>query len=157
MSQASQHMTITSANSTCTLVVPSLYTTPVTLEGYATDVSVNLADYNPITTEMGIDGHLSGGWVPQPKVVTISFAADSPSRSIMEDWDQYMETLREVLPCGLIFSLPSIHRTYTGTKGFLTQSRTMPNANQTLQAGQWQITFEKFIGAAMPAAGGLFS
>lgn len=39
---------------------------------------------------MGIDGHLSAGWTPTPKVITVTLAADSPSRVIFEDWEQYM-------------------------------------------------------------------
>jgi len=72
--------TITSANAVFTLTVPGLYDSPVTIEGYATDAAVQVADHNPVHVEMGVDGHLSGGYTPTPKVVTISIAADSPSR-----------------------------------------------------------------------------
>ena len=143
-------MTITSANATFTLKVPGLYDTPVTIEGFGTDAAVNTADHTPAQVQMGIDGHLSGGWTPTPKVVTVTLAADSPSRAVFEDWDQYQETVREVLPCEAIFTIPSIGRRMTGTRGFLTTSRAHPNANQVLQSGAFQITFQKFAGSNVP-------
>ena len=149
MSQTAQ-MTITSANAVFTLKVPGLYDAPVTIEGYGTDAAVNVADHTPAQVQMGIDGHLSAGWTPTPKVITVTLAADSPSRVIFEDWEQYMETIREVLPCEAVFSIPSIGRRMTGTRGFLTQSHKHPNANQVLQPGAFQITFEKFSGSNMP-------
>lgn len=143
-------MTITSANAVFTLEVPGLYDTPVTIEGYGTDAAVNVADHAPAQVQMGIDGHLSGGWTPTPKVVTVTLAADSPSRVIFEDWEEFQETAREVLPCNATFTIPSIGRRITGLRGFITQSRKHPNANQVLQAGAYQITFEKWSGANVP-------
>ena len=141
------NMTITSANAVFTLRVPGLYDSPGTIEGYGTDAAVQTADHSPVQTEVGVDGHLSGGYTPTPKVVTITLAADSPSRVTFEDWDQYQETARETLPCEALFDIPSIGRRMTGTRGFLTQARKHPNANKVLQAGAFQITFQSFTGS----------
>jgi len=139
--------TITSANAVFTLRVPGLYDSPVTIEAFGTDAAVQSADHNPVQVQMSIDGHLSGGFTPTPTVLTITLAADSPSRKTFEDWDQYQKTIREALPGEALFDLPSIGRRMTGTRGFLTQARTHPNANQVLQAGTFQITFESFTGS----------
>ena len=79
------NMTITAANCTLFLTVPGLYDSPVQIEGFSTDAMVSVATNTPVVAEKGVDGHTSFGWVPTNKEVTITLAADSPSRQIMED------------------------------------------------------------------------
>lgn len=138
-------MTITSANATATLKVSGLYDSPITLSGFATDASVAPAQVNPVTVEMGVDGHLSMGWVPTAKEVTFSFAADSPSRVAFEDWAAAQDAAREVMVGEVEFTVASVNRKYTGTRGALTTAQPGVSAAQTLQSGQFVVTFEKWI------------
>lgn len=136
------NMTITAANSTLFLTVPGLYDSPVKIEAFGTDAMVSGEAISPVAAEMGVDGHLSFGWVPTPKVVTITLAADSPSRQIMDDWITYQDARREVMVCSAEFSLPGIGRKYIGMRGAITSAPPMPGANKTLQATAYTITFE---------------
>lgn len=138
------NMTITSANSTFFLTVPGLYDTPQRIEGFATDAAVSVAQTKPVVTEMGIDGHLSVGWVPTAKEITVTLAADSPSRALLEDWATYQETAREVYVCSAEFVLPGINRKFTGTRGVMTTSQPGANAAQTLQSSAFVLTFERW-------------
>lgn len=143
------NMTITAANSTFFLTVPGLYDSPIQIEGYATDAAVSVAQVNPTVTEMGIDGHMSVGWVPTPKEVTITLAADSPSRAAIEDWATLQEAAREVYICNAEFTVPAINRKFTGTRGALTTVQPSSNAAQTLQSSAFAITFEKWAPSAL--------
>lgn len=143
------NMTITSANSSMYLTVPGLYDAPVKIEGFATDVAAQVAQNNPAVTEMGIDGHLSMGWVPTAKELTIGLAADSPSLRIFEDWATLQETTREVIACNIEITIPSINRKIVGLRGCMTTSQTFPNIGQTLQAAQYVFTFESLIPSSL--------
>lgn len=138
------NMTITAANSLFYLTVPGLYNSPVKIEGYGTDAMVSGDAISPVVAEMGVDGHMSVGWVPTPKVLTVTLAADSPSRVIMDDWITYQDARREVMVCSAEFTLPAIGRKYIGLRGVITSAPPMPTANKTLQATAYTITFESW-------------
>lgn len=140
--------TITSANATCYMTVEGLFPVPVKIEGFSTDSALEMDDYNPAEVRMGVDGYLSAGWRPTPKVVKVSLEANSPSREIFETWLNQMEIDREVSACDMIFLIPSISRKYTGTRGYLTTGKMMPSAKQMLEAGTFTITFERWEGSA---------
>lgn len=139
------NMTITSANSVATLRVPGLYSSPITLEAFATDAMVSPGQVNPVVVEMSVDGHLSAGFVPTAKEVTFAFAADSPSRVAFEDWAAAQDAAREVMACEVEFVVPAVNRKYTGKRGFLTAAQPGVAAGQTLQSGQFVITFESWV------------
>ncbi len=136
--------TITAANSTFYLTVTGLYDSPVKIEGYSTDAMVGAEAISPVVAEMGVDGHLSFGWVPTSKAVTVTLAADSPSRQTMDDWVTYQDAKGEVMVCSAEFSLPGIGRKYIGTRGAITSAPPMPGANKTLQPTAYTITFESW-------------
>lgn len=138
------NMTITAANSLFYLTVPGLYNSPVKIEGYSTDAMVSGDAISPVVAEMGVDGHMSVGWVPTPKALTVTLAADSPSRVIMDDWITYQDSRREVMVCSAEFTLPGIGRKYIGIRGVITSAPPMPAANKTLQATAYTITFESW-------------
>jgi hypothetical protein len=138
------NQTITSANASFFLTVPGLYDSPVKIENYSTDAMVSAAQVNPVVAEMGVDGHLSVGYTPTPKEITITLAADSKSRPVFDDWQAYQDAAREVYVCSAQFIVPGIGRTYTGLRGALTAAQPMPNAAKTLQAPAFNITFESW-------------
>ena len=139
--------TITATNAVFTLTVPGIYDSPVKIEGFSTDAAVNAEQTNPAVAEMGVDGHLSFGWVPVPTVVTITLAADSPSLEIFENWDAYQKAAREVYACAAQFTVPGLGKTYTGARGVMTAMQPVPNANKTMQSAAFSITFESWIAA----------
>lgn len=139
--------TITAANAVFTLTVPGIYDSPVKIEAFSTDAMLSAEQTNPGVAEMGVDGHLSFGWVPVPTVVTITLAADSPSLEIFENWDAYQKAAQEVYACSAQFTVPGLGKTYTGTRGVLTAMQPVPNAAKTMQAPAYAVTFEKWIPA----------
>ena len=77
--------TITSANSTFTITAASLFPTPVQLQGYASDKAFATEALELAEVQMGVDGRMTSGYVPNVVKQTISLQADSPSRSIFTD------------------------------------------------------------------------
>lgn len=138
------NQTITSANASLFLTVPGLYDSPVKIENYSTDAMVSAAQVNPVVAEMGVDGHLSVGYTPTPKEITITLAADSKSRPVFDDWQAYQDAAKEVYVCSAQFIVPGIGKTFTGLRGALTAAQPMPNAAKTLQAPAYNITFESW-------------
>lgn len=143
------NQTITSANASLFITVPGLYDSPVKIENYSTDAMVSAAQVNPVVAEMGVDGHLSVGYTPTPKELTITLAADSKSRPVFDDWQAYQDAAKEVYVCSAQFIVPGIGKTFTGLRGALTAAQPMPNAAKTLQAPAYNITFESWTPSSL--------
>ena len=140
--------TITSANATGVVKFDSsLFSVPIALEGFSTDASVSLDAYKPVETRMGVDGHLSGGFVPTPRVVKVSLEANSPSRELFAKVLETQDSLREAIKYDMVFEVPSIGFTYTGKNGFITGGANMPSAKKMLEPTEFEITFESWVGA----------
>lgn len=134
---------ITSANSSGTLSVPGVFPAPIVMEGYSTDASVALDAFKPSEPRMGVDGHLAGGFIPTPKVVKITLEANSPTRQAMSEWTITQEVAREVFVGDMVFTIPSIGRRFTYTRGFLTSTTPMPAGKKVLDPAEFEITFER--------------
>ena len=134
--------TITAANAVFTITVASLFPTPQQLQGFAADDVFSHALVAPVETLMGVDGFLSGGWTPQPKVQTIALQADSPSNYIFDTWYSAQETAREVYIADAHITLASIQRSFYCVKGFLTNYPPMADARKILQPRRFSITWE---------------
>lgn len=139
--------TLTTANSAATLLARGFFPTPFALEGYSTDDSFSTEDVNPAEVQMGVDGKLSGGFVPVAKVVTYMFQADSPSLDRLDAIVAFQESQREnVLFDGTMFIQGSQDKIAL-TKGFLTSYTPPGNSKKTLQPRKFTFTFEAFTKA----------
>ena len=135
--------TITAANAVFTISITSLFPTPQRLQGFAADDVFSHALVAPIETLMGVDGFLSGGWTPQPKVQTIALQADSPSNDIFDAWYAAQEQAREVYVADAHITLQSVLRAFHCVKGFLTNYPPMADARRILQPRRFSITWEQ--------------
>ena len=134
--------TITSANSVFTIVVPGLFTAPVQLRGYASDKAFTTEAVDLAEVQMGVDGRMTAGFVPNPVKQTITLQADSPSKDIFTAVIQAMKTAREVFYISGSISLPSTGESFTLTRGILTNAKQIPDAQKVLQPVDYVITWE---------------
>ena len=134
--------TITSANSVFTIVVPGLFPAPVQLRGYATDRAFTTEAVDLAEVQMGVDGRMTAGFVPNPVKQTITLQADSPSKDIFTVLIQAMETAREVYFVSGSIALPSTGEAFTLTRGILTNAKQIPDAQKVLQPVDYVITWE---------------
>jgi hypothetical protein len=91
---------------------------------------------------MGVDGKLSGGFVPNARKVKITLQADSASNKIFDDWNAAQETAKEVYIASGVIALQGTGQKYQATRGFLTGYSPMPAAKKVLQPRTFEITFE---------------
>ena len=141
--------TITAANAVFMISVDGLFAAPVQLQGFAADDVFSHALVAPVETLMGVDGFLSGGWTPQPKVQTIALQADSPSNVVFDTWYQAQEQIREVYLANAHITLASINRTFTCIQGFLTNYPPMADARRILQPRRFTVTWQSITGAPL--------
>lgn len=134
--------TLTAANSVFALAIPGLYDTPQIQQGYATDDAFAADDVNPVQVEMGVDGKLSGGYVPYPTAINVVYQADSPSLVMYDDWMNAQEIYREAYQAEGYMILPGTGMKYTLTKGFMTTGSKMPGVKKILQPRKFVLTFE---------------
>ena len=134
--------TITSANSVFTLVVAGLFPAPVQLRGYASDKAFTTEAVDLAEVQMGVDGRMTAGFVPNPVKQTITLQADSTSKDIFTAVIQAMKTAREVFYISGSISLPSTGESFALTRGILTNAKQIPDAQKVLQPVDYVITWE---------------
>lgn len=134
--------TITSANSVFTLVVAGLFPAPVQLQGYASDKAFTTEAIDLAEVQMGVDGRMTAGFVPNPVKQTITLQADSPSKDIFTALIQAMKTAREVFYVSGSIALPSTGESFTLTRGILTNAKQIPDAQKVLQPVDFTVTWE---------------
>lgn len=134
--------TLTTANSVFALAIAGLYPVAQILQGYSTDDAFSADDIAPAEVMMGVDGKLSGGFVPVPRPQTIMLQADSVSNQIFDDWQAAQESARELYIATAIISLQGTSQKYALNRGILTSYSPMPAAKKVLQPRKYVITFE---------------
>jgi hypothetical protein len=92
--------------------------------------------------QMGVDGRMTAGFVPNPVKQTITLQADSPSKDIFTVLIQAMKTAREVYFVSGSIALPSTGEAFTLTRGILTNAKQIPDAQKVLQPVDYVITWE---------------
>jgi hypothetical protein len=141
--------TITAANSVFALAITGLYTSPQILQGYATDDGFTTEAVENAEVVMGLDGHMSAGFIFNPIKQTVTLMPDSPSLDIFNNWSLAQLASREVLVANASISLPAIGKKYVMTRGFLTSHKPIPDVKKLLTAVQYQITWNTIVGASI--------
>jgi hypothetical protein len=142
-------LTLTSANSSYLLAIDGLYPTAQKLEGYMADASFATDRVETAETVLGVDGNLSGGWLPTAIKQTISLMPNSPSYPVFENWANAQNAQREVMIASATILIPGLGKTYTCTKGFLTGAKMMPDAKKVMQGSEFEITWNSITPASM--------
>lgn len=131
---------ITSANATVAMAVEGLPS--IMLDHFSADSSFTSDTVQAAETRMGVDGHMSAGYTPAIKTVTINLEAGSSST-------QYMQLLRQVQEANLkpykvqmVISIPSIGKRYTFSNGVLQSFKDLPDGQNVLSPTQWVFHFE---------------
>jgi hypothetical protein len=134
--------TITSANSVFTIVVAGLFPSPVQLQGYSSDRAFTTDALTLAEVQMGVDGRMTAGYTPSPTVQTITLQADSPSKEIFTAITQATKTAREVYYISGSISLPSTGEVFTLTRGILTTTKQIPDAQKVLAPMDFTVTWQ---------------
>jgi hypothetical protein len=139
--------TITAANAIILLTIDGVYPVPVQLQGFAAENIFDIPGIVTAESQMGVDGRLSAGWVPNPVVMTISLQADSDSVLIFENWYAVQQSDREVHIAQGSVTLTSVNRKYNLRRGVLTNWIPTPAAQRVLQPRAAQLTWQSITSA----------
>lgn len=134
--------TITSANSVFTITVPGLFPAPVQLQGYSAEKAWSTDMQELAETQMGVDGRMTAGYVPNPVSQTISLQADSPSKKIFTAIAAATKAGREIFYISGAISLPATGESFICSRGVLKSVKPLPDAAKVLQPMEFMITWE---------------
>ena len=134
--------TLTSANSVFALSIPGLFPAPVVLEGYAADNAFGADSVPTAETHIGVDGFMSAGFIFSLTKMKVHLEADSFSVDIFDAWNSAQKSERELYFANATIELPSVGKSFTLTKGALTNYKNFPDAKKTLSAVEFEITWE---------------
>ena len=134
--------TLTTANSALALQVRNLFPTPQNIKGYATDDSFAVEDVTPAEVYMGVDGMLSGGYVPYVTILSLTLQADSPSTAMFDAVLAAQVAAKELYIFDGVIILQGTGEKYIFTKGFMTAATPMSTAKKVLLPRKFTITFE---------------
>lgn len=137
--------TLTAANSVITLSIAGVFGVPQQLQGFDVDDVFSTEAVQPAETKMGVDGILSGGWVPTEKKVTYTLQADSPSNEIFDTWNDFQQQQREVAIAQGGVMLPGLNLAFVKTRGFLTGYTAIADVKKLLQPRKFTITWQSVV------------
>lgn len=136
--------TLTTANSAFSLSARGLFPVPFALEGYSTDDSFSVEDVTPVEAQMGVDGKLSFGYLPTPKVVTFMFQADSPALDFLDQIVATQEAQNEAVLIDGTGRLQGVQDKIAMVKGAITSYTPAAKAGKVLQPRKFTFTFQNF-------------
>lgn len=134
--------TITDANSSFSINVPSVFAIPVPIQGYYTDDAFDTDEVSPNEVKMGVDGNLSGGHTPYPVMLKFVLMADSPSIAFMDQWSAAEDAAQEAYTASATILAPSLGKMWNFTQGFLTKKKPVPSAKKTFESQTYELTFQ---------------
>lgn len=139
---------LTVANSAILLTTEALYPQAQRLQGYAADDVFDFENVENGEYSMGIDGHLSAGFVFNAIPFTMTLQADSPSLSQFETTYQYEVSNRTKLLQNLTITLPAVSKRYELKGGYMTRYKA-PSGKKILQPGVVEFTFARMQVSAL--------
>lgn len=134
--------TLTAANAILLLGISGLYSTPQRVQGFSTEDAFDVDPVDAAETMMGVDGVLSGGFIPQPRKMTITLQADSLSNDLFDNWAGAQDVAREIYYANGSIAIPGVGRKYTLSRGILTNYKPLAGVKKVLQARPFVITWQ---------------
>lgn len=130
------------------MTIAGLYT-GVQIQGFSTDNIFTTEDVEMAEVQMGADGKLSAGFVPNPTPQTFTLQADSESNDVFDFWARQQKTKRELYKASAIVTIPSIGKSYVCRGGVFQKSKVMPDAAKILQPRQYTVIWEEIVPMAI--------
>lgn len=134
--------TITSANSVVSLSVPGLFPVPQQLKGYAADRAWESDSVEQAETQMGVDGRMTAGYVPNPCPQRYSLQADSPSKQIFLAIQRAQKATKSIYYISGTIDLPSTGESFICRKGVFKAAKPLPDGGKVLEPMEFEIVWE---------------
>jgi hypothetical protein len=133
---------ITSASAKLYITIPGILNAAQQIQGFATDDVFTADPVEIAQTQMGVDGHLSAGFIFSEKKTRIVLQADSGSHSIFVAWYNAMKTTKSTYYANATLTLPATGKIATYTKGYLVTSNLISDVKKILQPQTYNITWQ---------------
>lgn len=133
---------ITGANATFIITIPTIFSIPQTLQGFAADDVFGTEPLDSVETRIGVDGLLSAGFVFKEVKLGINLQADSPSNQIFDVWWAQMQAQRATFVAQGVVILPALKTKWVLVNGFLTRYQPIPTVKKLVDPKRFEITWE---------------
>lgn len=133
---------ITDADAVVVLTVDELYPAGVQMQGFSTDTAWTAGDSQIAEARMGVDGRLSAGYTPQPRTITISLEASSPSLEVMRNIVENSRVNKGVYTCHMQITIPAQGKEYNLTNGVLQTAHDLSDGKKVLDPSSFTFLFE---------------
>lgn len=133
---------ISSANSSLSIIVPSLYPSGFTVDNYAADSMFEAAALTTKEELMTADGKYHAGLIFNPTELTLTLAPPSTAASNFDDWQAYEKTARSVFTCNATLRIPSLSVKYNFVNGVLFTWTPTPPGKRIMQPRPVVLHFE---------------
>ncbi len=134
--------TLTAANAVITLSAPDVFGSPFTLQGFATDDVYGVDSLDIAETAMGVDGRLSGGYVPREVKQTFMLQADSASVDFFEQLYAAQVAQRTIYRISGVTIVAALEKKYTMNRGLMMAYSPAPTLKKIAQPRSFGITWE---------------
>jgi hypothetical protein len=148
MALSANNRTLTVANSTITITVPNLFNSPQVLGGYMADRAWETDIVELAEVVMGVDGVLSGGFVPFPVPQVYYIMPTSLTSDMFETWIGTSQANQTTYPASGKITLLGTGKSYTMQTGYLTKGGVIPNAGKLLEGRPFTITWQSVLASA---------
>lgn len=133
---------ISSPSVVYTLAIAGLFPTPQQLQEYAADDVFGTDPIEVAQTVMGVDGHLSGGFVFTEINQNITLQANSESIIIFQAWYEAQKVLKDVLRATGLVLIPAVGKKWSMSGGILKTYPPIIDVKKILQPQRFSITWE---------------
>ena len=134
---------LTAANAIITLTVPGVFNQPQQLKEFSVDDVAGADTLTVAETLMGVDGHLSGGYVYNAVKYRYTLQADSPSNFFFDQWKLAQDSNEDTFPASGNLILKSVGTKWAWRRGFLTSWKPAPDIKKILQPRVFEVTWER--------------
>lgn len=141
MSGSVQSYNITSANVSFFLSVFLLYPTPQQIQGFAPDQMFETEAADIAEVQMGADGQVASGWVPNLFKESIMLLASSPSCQIFDNIYTAQKASRSIYPITGTVYLGGLQSKVSRQNGTLTRYAPYAPAKKVFEYRTFEITW----------------
>lgn len=134
--------TLTAANATIMIGVSGLFPTPQQLQGFSADDVFKTDSQTRGEAIMGVDGHLSGGFLNVPTKQGFTLQADSVSCDLFDIWHNAEKAQQDSFIANGIIILRGVKKQYAMIRGFLIDYSPMADAGKLLKPRNFSIVWE---------------
>ena len=148
MALSPNNRTLTTANSVVSITVPGLFNSPQILGGYTADRAWETDVVDLAEVVMGVDGVLSGGWIPFAVPQVYYIMPTSLTSDMFETWMGTSQANQAIYTAQGKITLLGTGKSYTMQNGYLTKGGVIPNGGKLLEGRPFTITWQSILASA---------